>query len=285
MKRLRHIISLSILIICLLWASWASTGFVISTSNVKPPQWYCDPGVIAQNAARMGLPTKIAGLWVWPGGNWPDVSGNRNDGIFVGGVTRQGDFITLNGSSGFVDVNALDGFAYGDSAVSMCIEVSFTTSQNNRGLIGTWWNADCIISIVNNAIRFRITTPGGNVFALSPGTYNDGKKHFIVGVYDGSFVHLYIDGIRVVSPQAQTGSIITSDKFNIGAVNDASYFFEGNVYSAGVFKNYALNSSQVATIFADPYGLVRQPRRIALWHAGTGAPPPTVMAPYYYMNN
>jgi hypothetical protein len=76
--------------------------------------------------------------------------------------------------------------------------------------------------------------------------------HFIVGVYDGSSVRLYVDGVQIVSHPA-SGSLVTAtnalnigrDPSNIGRLTD------GIIDEVSIY-NYALSDSDIYSLYSSP---------------------------------
>jgi hypothetical protein len=72
-----------------------------------------------------------------------------------------------------------------------------------------------------------------------------GSTYHLVGVYDGSALRLYINGVQVASSSV-SGSIRTnSNALFIGSSNGSSQFFRGTIDEVAVYST-ALTATQVA---------------------------------------
>ena len=77
---------------------------------------------------------------------------------------------------------------------------------------------------------------------------NDGEWHYVVGVRDGSNLHMYVDGVL-----ENTGSISDSDYSNnspitIGAYNSGDYYFSGSIDDVRIY-NRALSEGEVKALY------------------------------------
>ncbi len=94
------------------------------------------------------------------------------------------------------------------------------------------------------------TSTGANNWATSPNTYNDGKWHYAVGVFDdaANTVKLYIDGKLVTSKSSVASVPETNLKpFRVGAnAQSNTNYFTGQIDEVRVWKNIALTGQQVA---------------------------------------
>lgn len=106
---------------------------------------------------------------------------------------------------------------------------------------------------------------GSGTLTLSPaadaGTIYDGAWHQVTGVYDGSAVHLYVDGLEVGSGTPASGPIDYVDtNQNNGALviaNDPTYSFNlpGGIDEVKIWDS-ALTAQQVAQSYGADRGLV-----------------------------
>jgi hypothetical protein len=96
-------------------------------------------------------------------------------------------------------------------------------------------------------IQAGFETSGGKpMYATSPLSYSDGKWHYAVVTYDGSFVNLYVDGKQVATkPASGTPDNGGNDPVRVGA-NSGSLddYFVGEVDEVRVWNN-ALTTQQV----------------------------------------
>jgi hypothetical protein len=112
---------------------------------------------------------------------------------------------------------------------------------------GIWIGAD-------EKIRYGFeTTSGANNWITSPLTYNDGKWHHVVGVFDnaGNSLKLYIDGLLVASKSDVTSIPETNSKpFRVGANSQSNTnYFTGNIDEVRIWKNIAFTGQQAVDIY------------------------------------
>jgi hypothetical protein len=96
------------------------------------------------------------------------------------------------------------------------------------------------------------TSGGTNYYATSLKAYNDGIWHYAVVTYDGKYVRLYIDGVRVASKTAsnKTPDNTSTQPLRIGANSlTLNGYFTGNVDEIRVWNGRALTSSEVASAY------------------------------------
>jgi hypothetical protein len=148
-----------------------------------------------------------------------DSSGNHDNGTLSGNANWTsgyfGSALSFDGSTGRVDVPdsaALEP----SSAVSVTAYVKASGTPGAYKYIVSKGADACIASSyalytgANGGLEFYISQNGGLTYALSPdagaGVW-DGNWHFVVGTYDGTAVHLYVDGKQVGSGTQVSGPI------------------------------------------------------------------------------
>ncbi|MFH1230652.1 MAG: LamG domain-containing protein [Planctomycetota bacterium] len=94
--------------------------------------------------------------------------------------------------------------------------------------------------------RFWLGFPAGNTTLSAQATLTANKWYLITGVYDGSTMKIYIDGV-LDNSVSQTGSIgNTTQSLTFGASNDSPYYeqFNGLIDDVRIY-NYARTQSQI----------------------------------------
>jgi len=186
-----------------------------------------------------------------------------NNGTYQGGVSLAASSpvpgsgalaAVFDGTSGHVPV--ADESAYdvtGPISVAAWIKVAAFTASG-QAILTKGNNAWRLTRNANtNTIQFACT-------GLSPdyvnGTKNvsDGGWHLLVGVYDGSSLTLYVDGV-VDGTVSSTGSISTNDyDVEIGGNSQSGgREFDGAIYDARVY-NRALCPAEVQTLYGGGSG-------------------------------
>lgn len=98
-------------------------------------------------------------------------------------------------------------------------------------------------------VKFYAQDSGGNTNLTSPLTYDDGNWHMIAHTWDGANVRLYVDGVLVAGPTAQTNApnFGATPVFTIGSDNYGDYL-TGSVAEVAVFAS-ALTATAISNLF------------------------------------
>lgn len=197
-----------------------------------------------------------------------DQSANGNTGTYTGGytlnqtgaITRDPNTAVLfNGSSGTIDLGTPASLI---NSVAMCaaggwFKTSSATAQTiftTSSLIG---NHGCILFIdALGHVHFEVFTAGSFAASINPLTnYADGEYHFAVGVYDGSTVYVYVDGLLGATVPL-TGAVAAGVHAYIGSVSGSSEWFNGTLdevfYCAG--PSLIMGLSTVSQLYTDAAG-------------------------------
>ena len=234
---------------------------------IKPAMWGIDPGIVAYNASRMGLP--MPGVFtVWNGGNLWINSGKWNGDGDISGAEWIGSSLDFDSyaSSDIVNLPDDDKFRFVFSQGTLFCRVyartivsypSIFTVRDGGSLVSSWYfNAD-----TSKSMNFYMQ--GANFPAVN-GIAQENQWATYAITWDGTNIKFYVNGLltdTVASNKSpQTSAIIPA----IGNRQTGGRCLNGLMeIFAGV--DSALTSSQVATLSADPYGLVRQPSMEELW--------------------
>lgn len=103
----------------------------------------------------------------------------------------------------------------------------------------------------NERVSFRVYTANGSpaAGANAQATINDTQWHNIVGVYDGSKVKLYIDGVLNSNAPSLTGNTLsTTNALNIGARSIGTVGFYNGVLDDVAVWNRALSEPEVISL-------------------------------------
>jgi predicted GH43/DUF377 family glycosyl hydrolase len=100
----------------------------------------------------------------------------------------------------------------------------------------------------NGKIRFSVLNPNEGEQIQSPGKYDDGKWHYIAGVFEpSSHISLFVDG-EMVASRSTTFSSFTPGTFPLsigrGSENDVYHYFGGSIDEVAIYER-ALNQDEI----------------------------------------
>jgi len=223
----------------------------------------------------------LVGCWLMNEGSGSivqDLSGNGNTGaltgdelLWVGGTT--GPAIYFGGTTDWISIGdkpTLEGM----NQLSIVAKVRPVDASTQQWVIGKT-NAYAL-EVYLDRIRYRIWGGGSEVavFSNNPSIF-DNTWHTIAGVYDGTAVKTFVDGVFHLS-SAETGAIPSnSSPVGIGAYPSAPSIleFNGDIEYVYVY-NRTLSTSEIVQLYREPFCMFdRDP--IELWTGamGGGAPP------------
>ncbi len=130
---------------------------------------------------------------------------------------------------------------------------SQTTSRD--GSSGSFWLQH---NNLNSAFEFAVRSTGGRRFVQSKTdmvTIQRGVWYQVTGVYDGSNVHIYVDGIEVSnSDGGLSGNVVlhssVNAQFNVGKMPYGTRRFPGNVRALRIWVGKARTAAQIAADYA-----------------------------------
>ncbi len=197
------------------------------------------------------LPGSLNALYTFNEGSGAianDSSGNGNHGAINGATWTtgiSGGALSLDGFNDYVDLGNPANLQPGTVSLSVWFKTIATGGRIVRkrtygygldvlstGKISFW---------INNAAAARFT-------ATSPNAYNDNTWHHAVGVYSGSLVKLYIDGLQVASANAET---IFYGAGAIAIGRDGDYngsYFKGLIDDVRIFQS-ELSAQEVLALY------------------------------------
>lgn len=257
---------------------------ILPQSSVKPAMWMCDPGIVAHNCARIGLPVPYYLMPGWEGaGNIVYDLLNRNN-VTVNGVTWQSEGLYFDGANDYLTrTNAnlaadFPGKGYsGDLTIACWVKFHDLPSVEGEDadLIDKYSTSDGQRSfrfvVSGDKLYFGLTPSGsGMTYAIGATLLQSKTWHFLVGTWDGAHIRVYLDGLLDANgannPKTYSSSIYLGTRdFSIGCRTSANQrFFDGWMDNAIIFK-HALTASQVATLYNNRYGMVELIRPPAMW--------------------
>ena len=245
--------------------------------------------VTVQNAGPT-LTTGFVGYWPFDdasGTTAKDSSGNGNNGTLLGDATWGIGYLfgclSLDGQSGYVQVPSTPNLEQVTNAVTICAWVKFAT--NITYTAGVMQDvARKVISLTANpppysAYDLVVQDFGGGTFKArmgvtrstdsTRGTSNWGNAHpygpwyHLAGVYDGSTVQIYVNGVLESSLSFSGPILQTSQPLCIGRYGAVGEALNGLIDDLRLY-NRALSATEIQTLFnatppAAPSGLMVTP--------------------------
>lgn len=206
----------------------------------------------------------------WPfNGNAADSSGNSNNGTVNGATLTAGhsgianNAYSFNGSSSYIAVptNFANSFSSGKMSVSAW--VYFNVNADWSSIIKNWGSVTTGafhfgLNALSQKLHLQITQSGGTTLnALAPAVISLNSWHHVAFTLDGSFMHLYQDGVEVGTPVSYDGTLKTSFLYtNIGVkpgttqlpAPSFSGYHNGKLDDIGVWSR-ALNQAEITALY------------------------------------
>ncbi len=226
------------------------------------------------------------GMWLFNAGagsritNLADPTGN-SDGIASGGLvwsgSPRGGAMAFDGVDDYVDVGDINATESIDS-LSIGAWIKFSSLPSTIGRIVNKINAPgsaynswslYILKSTYTPQFLVVNAEGSSVIASADTALNDGNWHYVVGVYNGANLLLYVDGKIDSTPVAQTGLIANNSysvklgKDNVvsGACGGTACLFNGLIDDVHIY-NRALSADEVRQLYSDPYQMFRKRKRL-----------------------
>lgn len=232
-------------------------------SKIKPAMWMCDPGIVAYNCARLGLPVPVLAMPLWEGaGNKAfDYSGRKDNGD-ISGSTWQNQGLYFDGTGDWIAVPDYDDIT---NQVSVFVVASRGNIVHYNHLFSRhpgWFISANTGTLV---IQFGIDT--GSTVGVAFDTFAnipENTTSSYCGVYNGATVKTYLNGIYK-NQANQTGNISLAGFTRIGRYHgDTSYNWIGAVRLALLFK-VALSDTQQQILYNNLYSMFEPVRSPAIW--------------------
>jgi len=216
---------------------------------------YTRPSIVT-NGLVLNLDAANIKSYPGSGTTWTDLSGNNNTGTLTNGPTFSrdgGGSIVLDGTNDNIVIN-------NNSTINFTTNFSINCWINivslPRTYLGILDKFDGInsngyaIDIPNGGggmpTRFRFTVGQGGSFksVIATSSITLGQWYHVCGIYDGSFIRIFINGI-LENTTACTGLItVTSENLILGGDN-VSTLYANNRYSVLQLHNRALSTSEI----------------------------------------
>lgn len=262
----------------------------------KPPIWSIDPGVIAYNCQRAGMPHPVLAMPMWGGGGnlVRDYSGHGNHGNIISGTgtvdwVSQGIYVDPPGTAGtykYISVPHSESLNL-TSAITIFSFVKLPAVQTDTAWtkIATKGYDNCwtLQAQWSNSKQAAMRRWSGSAHVYSQGTTDIfiDKDVAVCGTYGDGYTKIYIDG-KLEDLDSASGDLDTNSS-NIDIFSDSATTITevptGYIYEFVIFPN-CLSAAQVKFISNNPYFMYQIPEEL---YGYTAAAPP-VGNPFWYYN-
>jgi hypothetical protein len=187
---------------------------------------------------------------------WADRSGNGNNGTLIGGSTfnsSNGGVIVFDGTDDYASIpatpsvniitNTITFGAWCYPTVSNKYQHILVKSVTESRQYGMWLSANGTSQIFRNLNGVVAQT---NINISTPWSVN--AWNYIMLVYNGSTVKIYLNGSEVFSENASGNITTTASNVNIGGEPTQSFFFNGRIAIAQIY-NKALTAVEIKQNF------------------------------------
>ena len=234
-------------------------GYTITNADTEDRCAYpYDPPTTIALDSSAAINIDLEGWWHFlegTGSTAADISASTNNlshsyGEFVWKITEIGTVGNLTGTGllststvpTLTDKLTISQWLYYEGAIER--ETSFAGNTTNAGYAWALRTEN-----VNDPMRFFVN----GSFTESSQLPIDQWVH-VVGVYDGTDIRLYIDGVQDGTPTSVTGNVNSFNNIFIGNQDaDSSVFpFTGLVQNSRIWSR-ALSSSEVSSLYSDPW--------------------------------
>ena len=210
----------------------------------------------------------LVGCWLMnegAGNRIYDLSGNGNTGSLISTTKwvagRSGSVLSFNGTSDYVDVGS-NAIIKPVSAITVSAWVKFNSLTADIRAISDWHQSvieDRWIFYEISATEIYWYVCNANGVGIGYVSYTPALNTWLhlVGVYNGSVVTLYVNGVSVGTPASLSGNMNAGSAVNtvrIGKQAETGWCFNGLIDDVRIY-NRALSASEVQQLYVNPYAM------------------------------
>ena len=216
---------------------------------------FCNTGIHA-----ITVTNGLIGHWAGDG-NANDLSGNNNHGTLQNGVTytsgKFGQAFSFDGVNDYVNIAATASTDSVTKEFTIHAWVKPSSIQSGWNVIMMREGRAPYLNYTSNTLfpKMHLSTQGQTVAASSTVATPVNVWSHVVGVYDGSYARIYINGIEIQNVAVSgdlvtnTGGSVQGKSFWIGA-EQTYYFFSGAIDDVALY-NRALNSAEITSLYSN----------------------------------
>ena len=189
-------------------------------------------------------------------GNANDASGNNRNGTNYGATLTSDRFgnvnsaYSFNGTSNYIDIPGTNNLNLNVGGLSLAAWINFTEPSDIHAIVGKhisgYWNGYYLMVRPATKIEFYTDSEYG---LQASDSYNDGNWHFIAGVYDGTLMKLYVDGMQKAT-QSKTYTNLNDSTIMIGKhhFGVTHCYFNGKIDDIRIYDR-SLTELEVTALF------------------------------------
>ncbi len=244
------------------------------------------PATTIGHSNNVTLSTGLVGYWPFDGNttNWAtgrtsDLSSNGVNGSLVGLSTTTSSVAgKIGGALKFSSATAQEvslgttpanlTFAYSQPfSISLWAKPSATVGSGvfNRmvSTSATSNKFEYFVMANNNAFSFNVGKNGIGDASVAGSTFTLGQWYHLVGVYNGTNINFYINGVSVGTAAYTFGALSNPDGIlSIGGGGAAGNTFDGSIDDVRIY-NRALSASEVAQLYTNGGGVIAHSNTVA----------------------
>jgi len=244
-------------------------GNTIASPQLTKQRWYCwrvdtirSDGSVVEGRLWSFSTGDLVGWWQFDeteGRVAVDSSGRGHHGSFIGNPQWQpgriGGALAFDGQDDYILIKDVTDFSITKEITVACWINIARFDMPWQAIVAKGNQAWRIIRALDGRnIEFACTgvnvpnTPWGNVFGKA--AVDDGQWHHLTGVYDGTRVCLYVDGVLDASVEG-TGNINSNNDYVLIGANagDQWRYWHGLIDDVRVYS-YALSAEQIKELYA-----------------------------------
>jgi hypothetical protein len=198
----------------------------------------------------------LVGYWAMNDGTGTtvgDSSGNGYNGFFSGSVSwatgKHGGGVDFAG--GNINSNNSTPFNFGNNSFSVGAWFKLDTTTSYKTIVskGGFWANDEFVLYANSGVLYFYVDKGGVKYYTPTISLATNVWYHAFGVYDGSYINLYLNGAFVGQTAVSNLNIGNATNLRIGSGGGGSDAFDGLIDDVRVY-NRALSAAEIAALYA-----------------------------------
>lgn len=176
------------------------------------------------------------------GNTWKDINTN---------TVQNGGFFSFNGTNNFISTKYLTNPTSENITIAVWVRQGSkngTYEIMGQGQWGTGFWTNWSFSQIGQTMKFNLTDKYLAEYQCSGGQFITNDWHYIVGVWDGSLIHTYLDGIEVANCNKSNAQAAANGSHPIGKYANEPYYFNGLTGDIKVYDK-SLSASEIRENF------------------------------------